>query len=405
MSLAGDVDRISALPDDLLHLILTFVRDAKAITRTAGLSRWWRRVWIHAQHLHLSDTRLLRSTEPGGQFVCFVDWVLAQRGDADIGSLDIVTSVIAQLALQSEALQELKICFAEDLRVLDVTAPNLRVLKLEHCFGDWSWLDAADHGVREVVRIAAPRLQEIGINPSPLSSRPDLDIHDLTSVRRLSDLPLNMHGQYCAPAAKEVGLWLLEKCPSAEHVGVWLQHSSVADGGAGDVVDLTSEGASAFASVRTMDMTVIADDFPEDHLVPSVFALLLRCPRLRSLDILIIAGPDRVRMSGFTEADEDVDLVRLLFASSDSIRSMTLSLNPKEKVPGIVSLKQMMTDDDDGTAGGDPDRIRALPDELLHLILASRRKRPPPHAKRPSPHAGGSHFQHGCSLAASTLCH
>ena len=39
-----------------------------------------------------------------------------------------------------------------------------------------------------------------------------------------------------------------------------------------------------------------------------------------------------VRVSGFTEADEDVDLVRLLFASSDAIRSMILSSSHKEKV-------------------------------------------------------------------------
>lgn len=56
---------------------------------------------------------------------------------------------------------------------------------------------------------------------------------------------------------------------------------------------------------------------------------------------------EEVRISGFTEADDDVDLVRLLFASSDSIRSMNLSLSAKEKVPGTVSLKRMMTEDDD----------------------------------------------------------
>ncbi|KAG2620832.1 hypothetical protein PVAP13_3NG194552 [Panicum virgatum] len=112
-------------------------------------------------------------------------------------------------------------------------------------------------------------------------------------------------------------------------------------------------------------------------MVPSVFALLLRCPRLRLLDIVLIA-PDRssssrrrcfcdellpwtdhreislgslevVRVSGFTEADEDVDLVRLLFASSDAIRSMILSSRDKEKFRGTVSLKRMMTEDDDAT--------------------------------------------------------
>ncbi|RLN30056.1 hypothetical protein C2845_PM05G17720 [Panicum miliaceum] len=442
MSLSGDVDRISALPDDLLHLILTFVCEAKAVTRTAALSRRWRRVWIHAQHLALSDTRLLRSAE-SDQFVGFVDWVLAQRGDADIGSLDVLTSVaqgpspeqvngwlfyaagrvvkslclhlpyygysssaaaavivlpdqgrmtsltllmsrwswrlqlpaaadaryealtdlslscmtfsgagrtlgdfvssccprlrklgisgskgLTQLAFRSEALQKLKLCHVEGLRVLDVTAPNLRVLKL-------------DYAVGEVLRIAAPRLQEIGIDPSSISRRSDLDIHDLTGVRRLRHLRLNMHGQYCALVATDIGFWLLENCPSADYVSLWLEHSRVSVTEGIEVVDLTSEGASPFANVLTMYMTVGADQFPEGHLVPSVFALLLRCPRLRSLDIRIIAGPDRssrsrlscfcdellpwtdhreislrsledVRISRFTEADEDVDLFSLI---------------------------------------------------------------------------------------------
>ena len=56
-----------------------------------------------------------------------------------------------------------------------------------------------------------------------------------------------------------------------------------------------------------------------------------------------------VIVSGFTEADEDVDLVRLLFASSDAIRSMILSSRDKEKFRGTVSLKRMMTEDDDAT--------------------------------------------------------
>jgi len=45
---------------------------------------------------------------------------------------------LAQLAIRSEALKTFKLRSAEDLRVLDVTAPNLRVLELEYCFDDES---------------------------------------------------------------------------------------------------------------------------------------------------------------------------------------------------------------------------------------------------------------------------
>jgi hypothetical protein len=40
-----DVDRISSLPDHLLHSILLHMSDAEAAARTTVLSRRWRRVW------------------------------------------------------------------------------------------------------------------------------------------------------------------------------------------------------------------------------------------------------------------------------------------------------------------------------------------------------------------------
>ncbi|GJN04205.1 hypothetical protein PR202_ga21730 [Eleusine coracana subsp. coracana] len=83
-----DVDRISALPDDLLHLILGRLGFAPAVTKTAVLSRRWRHVWPHARRLRFKDDdKFLKRKR---DFAGFVDWVLSHRGDGDMESLKIL---------------------------------------------------------------------------------------------------------------------------------------------------------------------------------------------------------------------------------------------------------------------------------------------------------------------------
>jgi hypothetical protein len=55
-----------------------------------------------------------------------------------------------------------------------------------------------------------------------------------------------------------------------------------------------------------------------------------------------------VKIIGFGGVDEDMDLVRLLFASAkNSIKSMTL--DKITKTPGTVSLNRIMAEDDNAT--------------------------------------------------------
>ncbi|KAL6649507.1 hypothetical protein ACP70R_013731 [Stipagrostis hirtigluma subsp. patula] len=460
MDSTGDLDRLSALPDDLLHLILTFVGDATDVTRTAVLSRRWRRLWIQARHLAFLDTRVIGGTVPC-RFAGFVDWVLTRRGGAAMASLDIDMSrsphapetrvnawlryaarnatrsfrlrlphrdtaprtielpgqarmasiwmdlsrnrlrlptaaaaaeyealtelalygvwfddeeaaggglslgdfvssccprlrklvlrprTLLQLVIRAEALQELHIFSAWDLRKLDVTAPNLRVLTLNFCF-DQRFSGDGEHSNQGVVRITSQRLEEITMQNRPRCRRPELLIQDLTSVRRLHGLHLDMHGKYCRD--RDASLWLLENCHGVEHVDITLDHLEARHVNAHKLIDLTSEGAEPFANVSSM--VVRACNFPGHYLVASMSALLLRCPHLRSLCIQIIESVRKnrssrkcfcddhhtcrghqnifleylksVKITSFAGADEELDLVCLLFKGSNSINSMTL---------------------------------------------------------------------------------
>ncbi|TVU04614.1 hypothetical protein EJB05_47737, partial [Eragrostis curvula] len=347
---AGDLDRISALPDDLLHVILSFLGDARDVTRMAVLSRRWRHVWVHAKNLTFGDGDLANSTVPC-HFAGFVDWALAKRGDVDMESLkihfsgegyaspeqvnewlryaarcvvrsvdfyldvptdkqqavelpshgratsillslsrhsrvqlpaaaaasyqaltelrlvapllseevaggtlgDFVTSCcpclrrlslmrpkgLPQLVLRSEVLEDLDITWANDLRMLDVAAPNLRIVSLKYCFHNITSSEEDD--ASKVARIVAPRIQEFCFQHYTQIPQLELDIHDLTSVRRLNNLVLDMHGRYCRET--QVGLSFLAKCPGVQDVHVSLDHqeSDIAD--EGDLVDLSTEGA------------------------------------------------------------------------------------------------------------------------------------------------------------------
>uniref|UniRef100_A0A0E0CL21 F-box domain-containing protein n=1 Tax=Oryza meridionalis TaxID=40149 RepID=A0A0E0CL21_9ORYZ len=478
---ADDLDRISALPDDLLHIILSNLSNATTLTRTAVLSRRWRRVWTNAQALYFADMnpKRRRAIKPG-QFGGFVDWAFAQRGNADIQSLTIHMSyrksatqdqindrlryamrravkafrfyyfsnarddqdlqllpivelpshartasivlflgssrlrlpaspaacyealtelnlrwasfdeeegasaggrtlgdflstccprlrklemssmkLLSRLVLRTESLEELRISYANDLQSLDVTAPNLHVFTHTFC---WYGLTLDDFNARSVIKIVAPRLEEIAMDNQVFMNTPDLHIHGLTSVRRLYDLNLTMHGQYCSN--RGYGLLLLKNCPNVKHVDLLLKSSVFTTDE--ELADLTDESAPRLHKVRSMVLKT--SKLPHHHFTASVRSFLLMCPGLRSLCINIIERgqislfKDRdtlanhpkltlellqeVTITGFTRTDEEIDLVSLLFGSSSSIMSVTIHATKKEDTEK-VSLKNIMAEDDD----------------------------------------------------------
>ena len=72
---SGGEDRISGLPDELLHDILVRLRCARAAARTSVLSRRWRHVWAHLPELRLDQRR--RPTASGLLFLDTIDAALA----------------------------------------------------------------------------------------------------------------------------------------------------------------------------------------------------------------------------------------------------------------------------------------------------------------------------------------
>ncbi|CAL4961698.1 unnamed protein product [Urochloa decumbens] len=278
---------------------------------------------------------------------------------------------LTQLVLRVEALEELRISLAFGL-ALDVTAPNLLVLKLK---------------VASDVRIAkmiAPRLQEIRMLINPCDPQ---DLHGLTSIRSLGVIQLDMHAQY--HHKEDDSFWLLRNCPGVEDVKVSLCFLHDGGGRTKDhVVDAMMEGAETFPNVRSMRVKADFTRADEDHLVASMASLLIRFPRLSSLCIEF-TGPKRdllrakcfcdalgkwtdhgqismefleeVKISGFTGASEELDLVSLLFkiSSRSVIKSMTLSAASKTRYARY--LKQKMEDEDeDGDDSLEPIHLKLM---------------------------------------------
>ncbi|GJN04203.1 hypothetical protein PR202_ga21728 [Eleusine coracana subsp. coracana] len=472
-------DRISALPDELLHVTLSFLDDARDITRTAVLSHRWRHVWVHAKNLNFCSLNLKNCKTPGG-FPGFVDWVLAHRGKITMDSLviwmtqksraaspeqindwlryagrhvlkslrvhklvggqtkdhkaavvllpticrtscillspsnnmnilqlpalatasyealtelylyspsfseegpvlgDFVTScchslrrlsiscpkALFQLVLRSEALQELEIYWAFDMRTLDVTAPNLRVVRLDLCFRHNPIQMVINDN--KVARIVAPRLEVIRISYFRNVPRPEYDIHDLTSVRRLENIQLDMHGKYCHDTDQMLGLWFLAKCPGVQHDEVKLEHhweSDVPD--KSDLVDLTKEGGNAapFANVKSMFVTAICG-FPAGHLVSRILTelkhfspwfvqkasgagstlgdfVMFCCPRLLQLQIVGAKTKGILQLEFHTVALEELDMffgdLQMLDVTAPKLRVIKLNMCPR--MPILFGIK------------------------------------------------------------------
>ncbi|KAL6628996.1 hypothetical protein ACP70R_028761 [Stipagrostis hirtigluma subsp. patula] len=77
-------DRLSELPDDLLHRILRFLDSRQAVADLSLLSRRWRRVWASSPHIVLPDS-------DADGFDTFGNWLLLLRDDAPVHTFSLHT--------------------------------------------------------------------------------------------------------------------------------------------------------------------------------------------------------------------------------------------------------------------------------------------------------------------------
>ncbi|TVU38518.1 hypothetical protein EJB05_11892, partial [Eragrostis curvula] len=79
------MDRISGLPDDLLHIILVRLRSSRAAARTSLLSRRWRRVWVELPEIFLGRD----DASPPASFAGVVDAAVAAFSAPSVEYLEI----------------------------------------------------------------------------------------------------------------------------------------------------------------------------------------------------------------------------------------------------------------------------------------------------------------------------
>lgn len=88
MATSGGADRISALPDELLHHVLSFLPAHESV-RTCAVSRRWRHLWRSAPSLRVTG---VKGCKNAAWFVNFVDFLLHRRDPGaglDSFSLDL----------------------------------------------------------------------------------------------------------------------------------------------------------------------------------------------------------------------------------------------------------------------------------------------------------------------------
>ncbi|EEE67362.1 hypothetical protein OsJ_24646 [Oryza sativa Japonica Group] len=217
----GGPDRISRLPDELLHHVLSFVTTPEAV-RTSALSRRWVGVWKRVPRLHLLEEEATKAEHIPDHYDGILPpatpptWTsptspspttgtgprstgtgpprgrgfagaarhrplrprrdepamparasaASSRGGARAWIASIELEHIAgveALTLRTDSLLSLRLVSVSRLQRLDVEAGNLRRMRVEYCFDETrSCRPWNGGGAAAVMRLSAPALEELG---------------------------------------------------------------------------------------------------------------------------------------------------------------------------------------------------------------------------------------------------
>ncbi|KAM0921939.1 hypothetical protein ACQ4PT_006498 [Festuca glaucescens] len=89
---AAGVDRIGALPDEILHHLLSFLPAQEAV-RTCVLARGWRHLWKFTTGLRIVEFEGARSVQDVRKFV---DYLLILRGDGGLNTFEVELSEFSE---------------------------------------------------------------------------------------------------------------------------------------------------------------------------------------------------------------------------------------------------------------------------------------------------------------------
>ncbi|KAI3503960.1 hypothetical protein L1887_32481 [Cichorium endivia] len=141
----AEMDRLSSLPLDLIHHILSFM-DMKYAVQTCVLSSKWKHIWTILRHIKLSTSEFQQL----GQFIRFTRHVIAHRDDqTDVSSLNFtfdgtLSQILVKVLLNyvvSHNIRNLTIYTSERDRKLPICifeSQSLKFLTLTNIDEDYS---------------------------------------------------------------------------------------------------------------------------------------------------------------------------------------------------------------------------------------------------------------------------